>query len=96
MLIGEKQRSDLLRELVVSTIKDVLKIPFSFEIIQKYYEDYCLPIRQLLDRTHSYILLKYKKIVFTKDFMRLFAITMIALRYKENPCLVGEPGAGKT
>ena len=26
----------------------------------------------------------------------MFTCTMIALRYKENPCLVGECGSGKT
>ncbi|CAL6107242.1 Midasin [Hexamita inflata] len=96
MLVGEKQRSQQLKSLVIQVIRDSLKIDFSEEIIQNYYLNYSDPIIKMLSKTSSQQLQKFKNIVFTPSFIRQFALTMLALRHLENPCLIGDCGSGKT
>lgn len=48
MLIGEKQRSIELRNLIIDIIQKQLKIPFNEEVIQNYYTSFSQPYIELI------------------------------------------------
>lgn len=67
MLIGEKQRSIELRNLIIDIIQKQLKIPFNEEVIQDYYTNFAQPYIQLIQQSPDTSALgKFKNIVFTR------------------------------